>query len=757
MTELCTLQVNNTSNRRLTTAGLTAGIPLRRGALQATTHLALRTPQGESLPVQSCVTQRWDNGSIRWLVLDWTMPLAANEATALALEVVGTATITGSQVLHVTQTPDSITVSNAFLTVCLGSGDGDPLRSWRVNGREMLAPGSDLVLETPEGKLYCSSLARTTATRLLVQGPERVVVEATGRMTAEDDTECLDFRLRYTFRAADPTVLISHKMTNRETPELGVQIARLWWELPTTLGPRTRKTIRQMSHGLNWWPRPVEIHENVELQAGSFTSDMTRAVYGASQDGKVVIRNFGSLREDLSAYPHYLRPGNARTDMSGGLKATYPHLIVQGARGGALAWLPQMELHHPKGIAFGRGGYRFDLWPGWAPPLRLNRGMSREHDIRIAFFDQHAAAEAIEAVYLDHEVTGFGIFACGAAPVTVTLAPDHARACEVFDLHQWLPYDESRYLPIETKLGSAGARGQINGRGELNLGDGIIRDCSGNNENDVILDQFRAYFRHQEPSLLDCALLGARHNAHVDFIAFDPDPLRQGTMAAHCPNHSDGATYPSHMWVGGLLAAYCLTGNPDYEAVALAVGDNMRRWQTQRPEIFYCDSRECGWPMLAYVQLWHHTHDPKWLAYADEVFVSYRQMMNADGEILHDIPHGMGTFRVGYGEFMTWRGCFAYYAATQKSEVREFLITCLAKPGVYKLTPGRYVKGGWACNDLFPAWAAYTLTGEARYLHENTSFLKFLMTQERFAWGGVDLHYFLNALHERQELADFCH
>jgi hypothetical protein len=30
--------------------------------------------------------------------------------------------------------------------------------------------------------------------------------------------------------------------------------------------------------------------------------------------------------------------------------------------------------------------------------------------------------------------------------------------------------------------------------------------------------------------------------------------LRQGPMAAHCPNHSDGAAYPSHMWVSVVRA-----------------------------------------------------------------------------------------------------------------------------------------------------------------------------------------------------------
>lgn len=228
-------------------------------------------------------------------------------------------------------------------------------------------------------------------------------------------------------------------------------------------------------------------------------------------------------------------------------------------------------------------------------------------------------------------------------------------------------------------------------------------------------------------------------------------------MAAHCPNHSDGATYPSHMWVGGLLAAYCITGEPDYERAAIAVGENMMRWQEQRPEIFYCDSREAGWPMLAWVQLWHHTHDQRWLDAARRVFAFYQRQMDDRGEILYEIPHGLGTFLQGYGEFITWRACFLYYEATGDDDVREFLVKCLSIDSVYRLTPARLVKGGWACNDLFPAWAAWALTGDEHFLIDNHPFLRFMMHRDgRFPWGGVDVMYYLNALHERGELAQFC-
>jgi hypothetical protein len=272
-----------------------------------------------------------------------------------------------------------------------------------------------------------------------------------------------------------------------------------------------------------------------------------------------------------------------------------------------------------------------------------------------------------------------------------------------------------------------------------------------NNENDAILNGLREYYRRAEPTMLAAAVLKARHNAHVDFIAFDPDPLRQGTMPAHCPEHTDGATYPSHMWVEGLMAAYCITGEPDFREAALSVGENMLRWQKDDPAIFYADSRECGWPMLACVRLHEHTGEQRWLDACAEVFDFYRERMNEDGEILYALPLGVGTYLTGYGEFIAWRACFRYWERTGRKDVRDFLVRCLANPEVYRVAAGRLAGGGgWACNDLFPAWAAWTLTGDDRFITDNYVFFRLLMKRSGgFPWGGVDVHYYLNELDRR--------
>ena len=756
MEDLLQIDYANTSNRDIACYPVTYGVPLAPGRLQDASKLAVRTPAGELLAVQAEPLELHPDGSVKWVLLDFGLPLAANETGRLA--VVSGADVEPEAEIASTATATGVSVTTAALTASFSTERFGLFQSYQAGDKECVLPGSDIVVEDKNGKRFYASLAPNLEMKVAVQGPLRTVVEATGRHTAEDDSQLLDFRVRYTFLPHEPGVRIAYKFTNAEAPEQGVWLRSIRLVLPTALGDTTTKHVRQHNHGDNWWSRLIEVRENVELMNYGATNDEAKARYGSAAEGKVVIRNFESLGEDVQSYPYYLRPGNARTDMSGGLRQVYPHLMANGAGGSAIAWFFEMELHYPKAQYCERNVLTWDVWPHWAGDLQWRRGMSKEHELYVSLSGQPRSAEELEAVYFGHEITGGGVLGGPHAPATLALDVEYARETEILDLHRWLRYDIDKYVLVEEKLGSAGARGSVGSRGMMDVGDSVNnnRSWSHNNENDAILNGLREYYRRGEPTLLYPALLKARHNAHIDFIATDPNPLRQGTMPAHCPEHTDGATYPSHMWVDGLLAAYCITGETDLRQAALAVGENMRRWQQQGSDIFYADSREAGWPMLAFLRLHEHTGEQRWLDYCEEVFVFFRDFVNEEGAVVYAMPHGIGNWLSGYGEFIAWRAIFRYYERTGREDVKAFLIKCFNVDKVYKITPDRVAKGGWACNDLFPAWAAYELTGDDHFITDNYPVFRLLMKRAaNFPWGGVDMHYYLNELDRRGALEDF--
>jgi len=748
---LLTINYKNTSNRAIAEYPVTQGVPLPESVLRKAADLAVRLPDGSLRTVQAKALETWFDGSVKWLLLDFTLPVAANEDGSVELVQAATP---AADAMRIEETAETLTVTTPRLRATFSKKEFSLFASYIVDGKEMMAPGSDIVLEDLEGKRYYASLAGALDVRIIEQGSQRIVVQVGGRHTAEDDAEMLDFRVRYTFRPQEPGVGIAYKFTNREAPETGVKFTTTKIFIPTALGKRTTKYVRQSNHGKSWNSRIVEVKENVELIAGKALNAEAVARYGAFAEGKILIRSLASLRENVGEYPYYLRPGNKRTDMSGGLRSMYPHLMVSGAGASLAAWFYDMEINYPKAVRCDRNTVTFDIWPAQAGELHVRRGQSKEHEIYLSFGGERTPEE-MEGIYFDHEIVGYGVLGSAYKPVEITLDPEYIRGCKVLQLDRWLRYDLEQYTDVEVKLGSANAKGGISSKGMWDAGDHISADRSWahNNEDDAILNGIREYFRRAEPTMLTASVLKAKHNAHVDFIAYDPDPLRQGTMPAHCPEHTDGATYPSHMWADGLLAAYCVTGEPDLLEAALSVGENMLRWQQTNPEIFYADSRECGWPALAFLRLHEYTKEQKWLDGVQQVFEFYQSRMSDDGVIYYELPHGVGTYVGGYGEFIGWRALFFYYERTGKQEVKDFLARSLDK--VYLHKPGPL--GGWACNDLFPAWAAYALTGDDKYIEDNYQFLRFLMQREGgFPWGGNDMHFYLGELDRRGKLAEFC-
>ena len=757
MDDLLQIRYENLSNRPIDAYPITYGVPLAPGRLTEADETAIRLPNGAPAPVQTRTLERHPDGSVHWLLLDFALPLSANERGAVAL--VAGARADPTDIVEVSEDEDRVEVRTPRLAVTFDRRRFSLFGSWLSGERPMLSAGGDIIVQDNSGKLFYASRCGAVEVNVVESGPLRTVVQASGRHTAEDGEELLSFRVRYTFRPQEGGVEIAYKFTNAEPPEKGVHLRAIRIEQRVDLGgPTTRKLIRQANHGLNWVSRRLDLGENVDLICGSAVNESAKARYGAFADGKVLIGNMDSLREDLDEYPYFLRPGNARTDMTGGLRQVYPYIGMTSGEGGLAAWFTQMALHYPKGLRAEGDRITWDVWPEWAGDLLLRRGMSKEHDLYLALFAGACSHDDVERTYFDHEVGQMGVWGAPHPPVALTLDPDYVREVEALDLHRWLRYDEDKYLLVEEKLGSVGGKGAVPIRGMLDVGDSVSDDRSWchNNENDAILNGLREYYRRAEPAALAAALLKARHNAHVDFIAYDPDPLRQGTMPAHCPEHTDGATYPSHMWVDGLLAAYCITGEPDLRAAALSVGENMLRWQSANPAVFYADSRECGWPMLAYLRLHEHTGEERWLDACEEVFLFYRDRMDEDAEILYALPHGVGTELVGYGEFIAWRACLRYWERTGREDVKEFLVRCLSNPKVYLLTARRLAAGGWACNDLFPAWAAWRLTGDDKFITDNYPVLRLLMKRSgKFPWGGVDVHYYLGELDRRGVLEDF--
>ncbi len=321
METLVEIRYRNRLNRPLDNYPVTYGAPLPAGRLKTVDGLGIRLPSGELRPVQAKVLESFPDASAKWLLLNFSFPAAANETGILEL-VAGAEVQPDAEVELITE-DSCLRVRTPRLEVAISRTQFSFFDSYQVAGKEMMAPGSDIIVEDKNGKLFYASLSAESRhgsrshiresrhgsfpfrshIEVIEEGALRTVVEAAGRHTAEDGSELLNFRVRYTFRPHEPAVQIAYKFTNVEEPETGVWLRRIHIIAPTALGPTTRKHLRQSTQGENWWTRPLELGEDVEIFSAGAVNQEAKDRYGAFAEGKVLIRNFASLRENLDDYP----------------------------------------------------------------------------------------------------------------------------------------------------------------------------------------------------------------------------------------------------------------------------------------------------------------------------------------------------------------------------------------------------------------------------------------------------------------------
>ena len=80
---------------------VTSGIPLAQGELRSHRRTALFDANGAEVPLQTEVLSRWPDGTIRWLLLDFQVDLAADESRPFVLRY-------GPEVTR-TDVPDPVT------------------------------------------------------------------------------------------------------------------------------------------------------------------------------------------------------------------------------------------------------------------------------------------------------------------------------------------------------------------------------------------------------------------------------------------------------------------------------------------------------------------------------------------------------------------------------------------------------------------------------------------------------------------------
>ena len=598
---------------------VTSGIPLAQGELRDHRQAALFDAEGNEIPLQTEILNRWPDGTIRWLLIDFQVDLAANQSqefvlrygsdvkrTVLSLPELVTAhqnrarpiapnATTGP--LHVELSPEEVRLLDRIWLDHNGDGEFSEVE------RLTVAEGTRIEVVTPDGDRYQADLGLANAT-VEKHGPLRACVRLNGSHHAEDGSDMFPYVIRVHFFRGQPFFKIEYTFINDFQDELLVQIDSL--EIVCTTGDD--KANQLVLNGQPWQgqARLMQVNDQKFEIDGVETGRRAPgwAAMGTPAGGLAIgVHQFWqNWPKSLEVKPGELRVGICPSFDPGPYDG---HEIMEEAK------------HY---YCLREGVYTFKI------------GMARTHELWVNCYSGKADTTKLNDFYTAIE-----------KPLLAQCSPEYV--CGTGVVGDAPPADPDRYHGYDDWLDRAFAQhleAQENTRenGMLNFGDWFHVEKFGggwgNQEYDTSHIFFTQYLRTGDRRYYDRARQGAWHLMDVDLLHAVNPHIRglnhhghphPGDIWTHSVGHTGGYYYDSplkapnhsekgvlqnhgHLWIGGLADWYALSGNRRAREMAVLAAD---RLISQCPTSISNHIRTVGWPLNMMVTAYEMTGDDRYL------------------------------------------------------------------------------------------------------------------------------------------------
>ena len=574
------LELINTRPSDLSDFPLTFGVPLAKGAVHKIDSCSLVSGD-ESMPARARALSRWRDGSLRWALIDSTVPASLSQTGSVSAVAQINCAEAAGQVTD-PRPPASVNDSGSALTIDAPDGPSLSPADWRFAA----ALGNGLAL----------SAGRIGDLRQEAAGAFRFEVDhLDGSGLAHLRSE-----IRLQFYPDQSFVKLHHRL---EVISPALAAAAAGGDIPAECADDMRANIVGDSG-----------EESALLKLRSFFLHIpfsgARAVDHDGQTYPLDSESSWQLRHDHDL-AHTIN-GEARDGRAPG------HVRVEGDAGSLGIGLRNFWQTYPKALSVGGAGIDIQLFPD-------RRGVELPGD-----------DDAWHRLYFWLDDEGYKLKA-GMALSSEILLDFGADDPRVFD---WLENPvlvrpEIEYLNSTGALNAIGPRAgsplpryeeladiamrsffddqeHYRAYGHINYGDwyGESAWSWGNNEYDPAYVGYSEFLRGGEPGWALWAADAARHLADVDTVNFSRDASEIGGQGMHIPGHLGGylppyfrskmkgtSLGPAHMWVEGQLLHYLLTGDQAVYDSLLKTKD----WLIQPARLDYYDyksARDSGWHLI---------------------------------------------------------------------------------------------------------------------------------------------------------------
>jgi hypothetical protein len=580
-----TLDVQESLGLARTQWPITAGVPFPRGSVPDPARLVVKDDSGRTMPVQTRVLSRWQDGSVRWALLDWQTDLEARQTRRFRVapgEPVGTA---GG--VKVRERDDRIDVDTGPLQFSVPKNRFAWLQEARLKGVDVLS-GPVVSFFNIDGRRVDGQIPN--AVTVTEAGPLRVRLEIRGHYGAP-----FDYVIRIDAFANQPFVRVLHSF-EQHSPDPYTTVRQIGVTVPLTL------------RALPWYRagRKNAVQLSGKLAAGGFS------LFQEDNDHLVVA---GARRAGHAA--GWIDAGDEK------------HGVAIAAR---FFWQ-----QYPQSFQVQTSGITYSLWAPEAPPVKVGMGAAKTHEVLLYFHGskpppQVTLAALVEPVlaWVDPNWTvASGALRNSIAPSPTTksflenIDAAYRRYLNNADKELW---DDSGQVRCPDPMHERPRHGFY---GMLNWGDwnypgyhDTTKGCDawGNLEYDMTQVLALAYAATGTRAYYDGMVAAARHFMDVDRIHYQYEhPNWIGMNHPKDPLHFAfelGGVDLGHTWVEGLLSYYYLSGDERALEAARGIADYLVN--RLHAGVTWGNPRQWGWPQIALVAAFEATGDAKYRSAAQD-------------------------------------------------------------------------------------------------------------------------------------------
>ena len=220
---------------------VTVGVPFARGYLAQTADLSLSGPQGQPVTLQTSTTSVWDDGSVKWVTVNFLAHSGAHGAYRLKSKSGGVARNANvTQLLTIVESSEGWGLATGALSFNIakqgstffGQYGFDRNQDGMISAAEMTtgSEASGLVMETGEGQVL--TCAAPDAIDIKENGPVRAVVECAGAMQGASGGRGWRYLVKLTFWQGMPGMAVNVTLWNGEAEPLFRKVRRVSVNIP---------------------------------------------------------------------------------------------------------------------------------------------------------------------------------------------------------------------------------------------------------------------------------------------------------------------------------------------------------------------------------------------------------------------------------------------------------------------------------------------------------------------------------------------